>query len=42
MTHPWYFYSHYGTPARLLAHRQDSLRRMVDTLKYFRVQLHRL
>ena len=34
MTHPWFFYAHYGTPARQLAHRQQSLQRMVDHLRY--------
>lgn len=34
MTHPWYFYAHYGTPVRLLSQRQDSLRRMVRHFKY--------
>lgn len=34
MTHPWYLYAHYGTPARLLAHRQEGLTRMVRHLKH--------
>jgi hypothetical protein len=34
MPHPWYFYAHYGTPVRQLAHRQEGLRRMVRHFKY--------
>ena len=34
MTHPWYFYAHYGTPVRLLTHRQAGLQRVVQNLKY--------
>ncbi|MHC4442847.1 MAG: hypothetical protein ACYTA5_09650 [Planctomycetota bacterium] len=34
MTHPWYFYGHYGTPARLLQHRQEGLQRLIEYLKY--------
>ncbi len=33
MTHPWYFYAHYGTPVRLLSHRQEGLLRMVQHFK---------
>ncbi len=34
MTHPWYFYAHYGTPVRLLSQRREGLRRLVDHMKY--------
>ena len=34
VTHPWYFYAHYGTPVRLLSHRQAGLQRLVDHMKY--------
>ncbi|MHC4796611.1 MAG: hypothetical protein ACYTF1_08190, partial [Planctomycetota bacterium] len=32
--HPWYFYTHYGTPCRLLSHRRESLRRMIRHFKW--------
>ncbi len=34
MTHPWYFYGHFGTPARLLEHRQAGLQRLVEHLAH--------
>ncbi len=34
MTHPWYFYSHYGAPARLLPHRQQSLTTLLEHMRY--------
>ncbi len=34
MPHPAYFYMHYGTPVRLLAHRQAGLRRLLQHLKF--------
>jgi len=33
VTHPWYFYAHYGTPVRLLSQRQAGLQRMVEHIK---------
>ena len=34
MTHPWYFYCHYGTPVRLLSQRQAGLALMVKQFKF--------
>lgn len=34
VTHPWYFYAHYGTPIRTLSQRQENLQRMVEHLKF--------
>ncbi len=34
MTHPWFFYAHYGTPCRLLSHRQAGLQRMVRQFRF--------
>lgn len=34
MTHPLYFYLHYGTPIRVLAQRTESLRRLVQHMRF--------
>jgi hypothetical protein len=34
MTHPWFFYSHYGVPARTVEQRTMSLQHMVDHMKF--------
>lgn len=34
MTHPWYFYAHYGEPVRLLSQRQAGLRRLMRDLRF--------
>lgn len=33
-THPWYFYGHYGCPARTVAQRRRSLTALVDYLRF--------
>lgn len=34
MTHPWFFYSHYGVPARTVEQRTMSLQNMVNHMKF--------
>jgi len=34
MTHPWFFYGHYGVPARTVEQRTMSLQHMVDHMKF--------